>query len=130
EAADVADYACVDAIPESTFLCDYYLRYRGLGGRARAVPLDEVAARGAGLGRFDIAFNVHSWSECTLAAIAWWVDLVRRLDVPYLLVVPNQHDRFVSKEPDGTRSDFRPVIEDAGYHLVAEEPVFDDPDVR
>ena len=131
EVADVAEYTCVDAVPESTFLCDFYLRHRGLTGRARAVPLDEVAARGEALGRFDIAFNVHSWSECTLAAITWWVDLVRRLEVPYLFVVPNQPDRFLTREPDRqTRHDFRPVIEGAGYRLVAEEPVFEDPDVQ
>jgi SAM-dependent methyltransferase len=128
--ADVADYACVDAIPESTFLCDYYLRRRGVADRARAVPLDAVAAAGSSLGRFDVAFNVHSWSECTLAAITWWVDLVRRLEVPYLFVVPNQHDRFLSREPDKTRRDFLPVITGAGYRQVAEEPLFEDPNVR
>jgi SAM-dependent methyltransferase len=130
EVADVADYACLDAIPESTFLCDYYLRHRGVADRARAVPLDTVAAQSDQLGRFDIAFNVHSWSECTLAAVTWWMELVRRLEVPYLFVVPNQHDRFLTREPDRSRSDFLPVIEKAGYRLVAEEALFEDPDVQ
>jgi hypothetical protein len=130
EVAEVADFACVDAIPESTFLCDYYLRYRGIADRARSVPLDEVAASDTTLGRFDIAFNVHSWSECTLAAVTWWVEVVRRLEVPYLFVVPNQHDRFITREADKSRQNFLPVIEKAGYHLVASEPLFDDADVR
>jgi hypothetical protein len=130
EVAVVADYACVDAVHESTFLCDYYLHHRGLTDRARAVPLDEVAESGDQLGRFDIAFNVHSWSECSFAAITWWLDLVRRLKVPYLFVVPNQHDRFISREPDKTRRDFLPVITEAGYRLVVEEPLFEDPNVR
>lgn len=129
EVADVADYACLDAIAESTFLCDFYLRHRGLTGRARAVPLDEVATTER-LGTFDLAMNIHSWSECTLAAITWWVALVQRHEVPWLFVVPNQHDRLLSSEPGAPKQDFRPVIEAAGYRLVAQEPLFTDPDVR
>jgi hypothetical protein len=32
---------CTDAVAESTFLCDYYLNFRGVGDRARAIPIDE-----------------------------------------------------------------------------------------
>ncbi len=129
EVADVADYACLDAVAESTFLCDFYLKHRGIADRARAVPLDEVVATER-LGAFDIAVNVHSWSECTLAAITWWLALVQRHEIPWLLVVPNQHDRFVSSERDKQKQDFRPAIEAAGYQLVVQEPLFLDPDVR
>jgi hypothetical protein len=129
EIADVTDYCCLDAIAESTFLCDFYLKHRGIAGRARAVPLDEVVATPS-LGRFDLAVNVHSWSECSIAAIRWWVDLVQRHEVPWLFVVPNQFDRFLSSEPDKSKQDFRPVIEAAGYRLVAQEPLFMDPDAR
>ena len=130
ELADVADYACVDAIPTSTFLCEFYLRHRQLTGRARAVPLDEVIERKSELGNFDIAFNVHSWSECTLAAVTWWVELVASLNVPYLFIVPNQHDRFITREQDSSRKDFLPAIQNAGYTLVAEEWLFEDANVR
>ena len=35
----LADYCCVDAVPESTFLSEYYLRHRGLlAARARGQP--------------------------------------------------------------------------------------------
>ncbi|MBC8089483.1 MAG: putative sugar O-methyltransferase [Phycisphaerae bacterium] len=130
ELADVADYACVDAIPLSTFLCEFYLRHRKIDDRARSVPLDEVIERNTALGRFDIAFNVHSWSECTLAAVAWWVQLIARLEVPYLFVVPNQHDRFITREQDSSRADFLPTIQAAGYELIADEWVFEDANVR
>jgi hypothetical protein len=36
---------CVDAVPESTFLCEYYLNRKGVDDRARAVPLEEPRAR-------------------------------------------------------------------------------------
>jgi hypothetical protein len=34
---------CTDAVAESTFLCEYYLGYRGLARRALTLPLDTVA---------------------------------------------------------------------------------------
>jgi SAM-dependent methyltransferase len=33
---------CVDSVAESTFLCEYYLRFRGVEKRAETVPLDEI----------------------------------------------------------------------------------------
>ena len=35
-------YTCVDAVPESTFLCEFYLKHRGLLDRAEVIPFDEV----------------------------------------------------------------------------------------
>jgi SAM-dependent methyltransferase len=123
------DYCCVDAIPESTFLSEYYLRHRGLAPRARVVRLDEMDAE-LQRGSFDLALNVHSFSECTYAAVEWWVDLLKRLEVPNLLVVPNEPEELLTLERDGGRRDFRELIERAGYRLVRSEPVVEDAAVR
>jgi SAM-dependent methyltransferase len=128
-AEDVADYCCVDAIPESTFLCQYYLQFRGCAPPARVVPLHEVDAALAPH-QFDLAVNIHSFSECTHEAVSWWVNCLDRLAVPNLLVVPNDEDELLAFEPDGSRRDFRPVIEASGYELTVLEPVLDDPAVR
>ncbi|HVN34010.1 MAG TPA: hypothetical protein VMU96_02015 [Casimicrobiaceae bacterium] len=128
--AQVADYACVDAIPESTFLAEYYTEFRGLRDRVRVVPLDELVTTGApALGRFDLAINVHSFSECSYAAIRWWIERLQELAVPYLFIVPNTDTRFISTESDRTRKDFFPLLEQAGYRIAAHEPLFDDPDL-
>ena len=126
---NLGDYCCVDAIPESTFVSDYYLRHRGCVPPARVVRLDAVDAELAP-GHFDLAVNIHSFSECTLEAIAWWTDLLARLRIPRLLVIPNEPDELRSLEPDGTRLDFLPLLERAGYALEHREPVLDDPAVR
>jgi hypothetical protein len=122
------DYCCVDAVPESTFLSEFYVAFRGLGPTARVVALPDVPAIPAG--GFDLALNIHSFSECPHAAIEWWMGELRRLDVSRLFLVPNERDGYLSTEPDGSRRDYLPLIEGAGYRLAVEEPAFTDPAVR
>lgn len=123
------DYCCVDAIPEATFISEYYLRDRGSMPPARVVRLDAVADELAP-GSFDVAVNIHSFSECTHAAVEWWVELLANLRVPRLLVVPNEPNELLTLESDGSRRDFRPLLEGAGYREITSEPVITDAAVR
>ena len=126
----IGAYTCVDAVPESTFLCEFYLAHRGLDQRAEIVPLYEVDSHLQPLRDYNLAINIHSFSECTYAAIEWWLRRVRDLGVRHLMIVPNDPERFVSLEPDGSHRDYAPLLEELGYSLFAQEPVFDDPQVR
>ena len=127
--SDVEDYCCVDAVPESTFICEYYLHYRGCSPPARVVPLHELD-RNIEPRHFNLAVNIHSFSECSYDAIGWWMDWLERLRVPDLLIIPNDPDELLAFESDGTRRDFRPLVERAGYELSVCEPVLDEPAVR
>ncbi len=124
---------CTDAIAESTFLCEYYLKYRGVADAARVVPLDEIEASLKGL-RVDIAVNIHSFSEMPHAAIVWWLDRVAATKARWLFVVPNAMDNggelLVSTEADGPRRDFLPAILERGYELAGKEPKYRDPLVQ
>jgi FkbM family methyltransferase len=124
----LADYCCVDAIPESTFLCEYYLQFRGIAPPARVVPLGGVDRLEPG--SFDLAVNIHSFSEMRLAAIEWWLSQLARLRVPHLFVVPNEAEGIASHEPDDGWRDAMPSFEAAGYTQVAVEPVMVDPAVQ
>lgn len=128
-AADVARYYCADAVPESTFLCEFYLEHRGCQDRAVAVPLDQLEANLAGAA-IDLAVNIHSFSEMPFAAIEAWLRLVARREVPRLLIVPNPAEGLVSYESDGTRREFQSLLADLGYHLTVREPIILDADVR
>lgn len=124
----LADYCCVDAVPDSTFLSEYYLRFRGCSPPSRVLQLDQVESLLPG--SFDVAFNVHSFSECPAGAIEWWLGQLRRLRVPYLFVVPNEPDGILSREQDGGTRDAMPLFAAAGYEPVHHEPVIDDPAVQ
>jgi hypothetical protein len=102
-------------VPESTFLCDFYTRFRGVGDRSRtlgAAEIDKLSGE-----RFDIAANVHSWSECLRKTVRSWMGILRDLQVPLLFVVP-QDDEFKSTEQNG-RDTILPEITAAGYREVA-----------
>jgi len=125
----LSDYCCVDAVPQSTFLSEYYLGFREVSPPCRVVPLDRVE-RDLHPGAFDLAVNVHSFSECTLAAIDWWAQQLARLEVPHLFVVPNEAEGLISREPNGGWHDALPTLAAAGYEPVFHEPVIADPAVR
>jgi len=121
----IGSYLCVDGVPESTFLCDYYLRFRGVDERAEVVPLDELTTRLCER-HVDLAINIHSFSEMSTSAIAAWLDVVRRSGAQWLLVVPNDNDRLLSFEAGGTRREFGPLMEEHGYELAVRAPIFAD----
>jgi hypothetical protein len=123
-------YTCVDAIPESTFLSEFYLKHRGLANNTRVIPLDEVDQTLAKPGSYDLALNIHSFSECTYAAVEWWLSRIAQLRVKHLMIIPNESEEFLTVEQDRSRRDFRPLIEELGFKLIAKESVFDDPAVR
>jgi SAM-dependent methyltransferase len=118
------NYACTDAVALSSFLCEYYLRIRNVDGRVRMLPLDEVTEDAM---RPDLAVNVHSFPECRVEAIGWWMDRLKDKGVPYLFVVPNPIDTAGKVLKNGAGEDFRSVIEERGYRLQACEPKYSDP---
>jgi SAM-dependent methyltransferase len=125
-APGIGAYVCMDAIPESTFLCEYYLKYRG--APARVVPADEIDALAGEA--FDVALNIHSFSEMSRDAIALWLDRIAAHRIPWLLIVPNDGEDLLSVEADGVRHDFAPLLRERGYRLRHTEPVFRDRNVR
>jgi SAM-dependent methyltransferase len=128
-ASGLERYYCVDAIPESTFLSEFYLQYRQCEPKTRVVPLDELEP-GLRDAKISLAVNIHSFSEMPYDAIAGWLRLLADLAVPRLLIVPNDGTRLLSYDPGHRRRDFLPLLRSMGYRLVLEEPTFATADFR
>ena len=92
---NISNYLCADAIAVSSFIADYYLQYRGISDRARIVPLDTIRKE---LKEYslNLAVNVHSFSECSLTAIDWWMALISENRIPFLFIVPNSKDDLLT----------------------------------
>lgn len=115
------DWRCVDAVPISTVLCRWHLAH--LGSPATVVELDHVEADVAP-GAIDLAVNVHSFNECPLDAIRWWVGFLAERDVPWLFLVPNDTQELTSTEADGSKRDFGPVLAEHGFELAVSRPKY------
>ncbi len=117
-----------DAFAPSTFLAEYYFRFRD-ADRAAAVPLPEVEGFLADT-RISLAINIHSFSECTVDAIHWWMEHLAAAKVPNLLVIPNAHDRRTGECLTNQGENIDRILEQHGYVLRVREPRFSDPVVQ
>jgi hypothetical protein len=126
-APGLKEYLCADAVPQSTFLSEFYLRHRGIADRAHVIALDEFDQTLASKS-VDLAVNVHSFSECRPDAIEWWVRRLAGAGVKHLFLVPNafEAERVLTNE----RQDFTPILERHGYRLVSRAPKYRDPVVQ
>lgn len=122
-------FLCTDAVPVSTFISEYYIRFRNIENRAKIVPLYEIESVLEKC-KVDIALNIHSFSECTLEAIDWWLNIIERSAVKYLMVVPNAVEEYGKVLLTNTHQDFSRLIESHGYKLVIKEPKYRDPFIQ
>jgi len=122
---NISEYLCADAFAKSTFISEYYLRFRNLEERAKVIPLYEI--ENAIQGRtVDIAVNINSFPECTISSIEWWISILTKYKVKYLMIVPTNGDKLQTND----EADFSCIIEKAGYKLKAKEPKYSDPIVQ
>jgi len=122
-------YRCTDVIPESSFVCEYYLKFRGHEGRFQVTPSTQIddALRND---TTDLALNIHSFSECTLDAVNWWLERLARHGVRYLMIVPNAGNHGGQLLRNNVGQDMLPVVQRNGYGLIARESKFADPEVQ
>ncbi|MEW6354162.1 MAG: putative sugar O-methyltransferase [Pseudomonadota bacterium] len=122
---NVENYFCTDAVAVSTFISDYYLGFRNVHHKAKTIPIYNIESALKNH-TVDIAINVHSFSECTLPAVEWWLSLLESKRVKYLMIVPNTMDHDGKLLLTIQRKDFSKVIERHGYKLIAKEPKYSD----
>lgn len=120
---------CADAVAVSSFICEYYLAFRGVSDRAKVIQLDEIQTVLEDV-KIDIAVNIHSFSECTIDAIEWWLGRLEKRGIRYLMVVPNASDQNGKQLLTNDGKDFGRVIERMGYRMVAKAPKYSDPVVQ
>ena len=120
---NVKQYLSTDGVAKSTFICDYYLNYRGVTDIARAVPLFDIESE-LEKSSIELAINIHSFSECNHTAKDWWVSLLEKNKVRYLFVVPNSLDNGGEILKTNDRKEFQYILEKHGYQLKAKEPKY------
>jgi SAM-dependent methyltransferase len=120
---------CADAVSVSTFLCEYYLRFRNVQEKTKVIPLNRIEDLLSNQ-PINLAINIHSFSECTIAAIEWWMKLLKKHSIRYIMIVPNALDHGGEQLLTNDRQDFLPIVEKQGYRLCAKEPKYRDASVQ
>ncbi len=90
-----SNFYCVDAIPSSTFISEYYLNFRK-AHNAHVVPFDDLQSLSHQT--FDFAISVHSFPEQTRASINLWLDLLDNLAIKTLVLI-DHNGQWLTMEP-------------------------------
>jgi hypothetical protein len=104
---------CGDVVPQATFLCDFYMKFKGFNSsQFTCGSYDGIKSEK----HFDLVVNIHSFSEAPLVSIRKWLDLIY-LKAEYIFIVPSG-DELVSMEHDGSRLSYEGYLNQLGYELV------------
>lgn len=109
-----AQVTTTDWIPESAYLCRRYLEFRSV----RAEYVDPEALQP---GKYDLAVNIHSWNECCVDAVLWWITRLKAAAVPYLFLVTAPGIDLHTQQGDS----FAPVLRRLGYRLEETESKYE-----
>jgi hypothetical protein len=123
---NLARYDCTDGVAVSTYLCDYYTRFRELDN-VNVIPLTEHERIGPD---YDLCVNIHSFSECSHEAIRWWLDRIAERRIEWLLIIPNNPPELLSTELDGSQQPYLADVLAAGYEKVDERPMHENDELR
>jgi hypothetical protein len=116
-----------DAFAHSSFVSEYYLRFRKAD--VTVVPLTEIEPV-LEKQRITLALNIHSFSECSLDAIDWWVSRLASNRTKYLFVIPNRVDEQTGACLTNAGENMEIIFERHGYQPRVREPRFLDPAVQ
>ena len=117
---NIEKYFCTDAFPISSFICEYYLRFRNLENKAEVIPVDEIEKILCNH-KINIAVNIQSFPECKIAAIEWWLSILEKYSVEYLTIVLDYPELQTHENIS-----FGNLVKKYGYKLIAKEPTCSD----
>ena len=103
---------CTDAVPLSQELCRKYLQFHAIKNAEVVLPeeLEKISSP-------DLAINIHSFPECTRAAINGWLDWLTTHKVANLFVIPHPFNLPTFACLEDNKS-FLPDIEAHGYKIT------------
>ena len=125
--SNIDTYFCIDAIPESTFVSGYYLSEKA-AERKRVIAFD--AQEDLVPGTIDLAVSIHSFSECSIEAVDYWLSRCAELKIEYLFIVPNVSGEGGKAVRLMGGTDISPLLAQRGYQLCHSEAKYQNPQVQ
>ena len=125
----VEHYYCIDGIPESTFISEYFLKKYHKINEVTIVPIDQKEFLIENV-KISLAINIHSFSEMTFDFVKFWIEEVNRIKVPYIFIVPNAGHKHKGDLISFDKINFKTLLESNGYELVLKREKYLDPYIQ
>lgn len=101
---------CIDSIPISTAISEFYLKDEIASKQIEVLDLTQI--KSIAEKKYDLAVNVHSFSEMSLASVENWVKLLNEAEIQRVFVVPNPKDLKLN-----SGEDFSSIFLKYGYSI-------------
>lgn len=126
---NLENYFCTDGIAVSSFIAEYYLNFRKVDHKAKIVTQNKVDETLSNH-KIDLALNIHSFSECSIEEVDWWISLLKKNKVKYVMIIPNVYVNTNELLVSHDRKSILEILNKYGYELLVKEPKFTDPIVQ
>ena len=106
-----SNYFITDAIPESTYFSKIFL---GKNNEDKIIDLFDIESRTADL-NIDIAINIHSFPECNISDIEWWIEFIHKKKIKYIFYIPNNPSSNPEYIPTNSGESILSIYKKYGY---------------
>lgn len=107
-----SNYFITDGIPQSTFFSNLYL---GKNNR-NVINLFDIQEK-LRTTKIDIAINIHSFPECNIKDVEWWVKLIHANNVKYIFYVPNDPNSTPEYMPSNSKDSILEIFHKYNYKV-------------
>ena len=125
----IEHYYCIDGIPESTFISEYFLKKYHKIDKVTVVPIDRKESLTEN-DNITLAINIHSFSEMSFDFVKFWIKELTRLKVLFLFIVPNAGHKYKGDLLSFDKVNFKNLLESNGYELILKRAKYLDPYVQ
>ena len=112
-------YYITDAIPESTIFSKIYLSKDNEDNEATEdmiINLFDIETKLKDL-NINMAINIHSFPECNINDVEWWVKLICTNKIKYIFYVPNNPHSNPDYMPDNRGESILDIYTKYGYKI-------------
>jgi putative sugar O-methyltransferase len=118
-------YYITDAIPQSTFISKIYLNEK----KNNVIDLYDIQAKIKSL-KIDIAVNIHSFPECNINDIEWWIKFINSNKIKYIFYVPNNPKSTPEFIPSNTGESILNLFNKYNYNVKHFRNMFLELDIK
>lgn len=118
-------YYITDAIPQSTFFSKIYLNEK----KDSVINLHEIEDKIKSK-KIDVAVNIHSFPECNINDIEWWIKFIDMNEIKYIFYIPNNPDSRPDFMPTNSGESILALFNKYGYHVKFFKNMFSELNIK